>query len=367
MTSLYRWFLAVYVRDVWSRLPELLAAATSVWGSILKIDSTKKVCKKLLGVATRSANWATNVGNERGEVVLSVLTESESMASLKKMADGLIDRYEVRMRRCVINFSLIQIQQRRSHTPNSPLHRQGVLFSARSIQVPGTNMIETSCPLNCVCLTLQELFARWEGLEVRLDIWHFMRRLSRGCCSESHPLYGTFLSQLSLCIFEWDKGDLDLLKSARRAAMVQEGIPNPSQRVVTKALTKEELARHCRRRTRGTQQTIELIEKLLLSLSPATDSLGMPLLKEEMKEIWDEQRRHIKCLQDPPGVMLYTITGHLQKGGVTLPVFRCARGTTSLESFHLHLVRLVTSQFKKKCVQYLTLHMIQVYTRYCCK
>lgn len=64
-----------------------------MWGSILKIDSTKKVCKKLLGVATRSANWATNVGNERGEVVLSVLTESESMASLKKMADGLIDRY----------------------------------------------------------------------------------------------------------------------------------------------------------------------------------------------------------------------------------------------------------------------------------
>ena len=40
----HRWFLAVYVRDVWQRLPALLAAATSVYGSILKIDSTKKVC-----------------------------------------------------------------------------------------------------------------------------------------------------------------------------------------------------------------------------------------------------------------------------------------------------------------------------------
>ena len=67
--------------------------------------------------------------------------------------------------------------------------------------------------------------------------------------------------------------------------MVQEGIPDPSEKAVVKALTKNELAKHCRRRTRGTQETIELIEELLLSLSPATDSLGMPLLKEEMKDI----------------------------------------------------------------------------------
>ena len=76
-------------------LGQLLAAATSVYGSILKIDSTKKVCKKLQGVAAGSANWATNVGNERGEVVITVLTESESMVGLKKMADGLMDRYFV--------------------------------------------------------------------------------------------------------------------------------------------------------------------------------------------------------------------------------------------------------------------------------
>ena len=63
----------MYIKDVWSRLPQLLAAATSVCGSILKIDSTK-VLKKLMGAAADSANWATNVGNERGEVVLTVLT-----------------------------------------------------------------------------------------------------------------------------------------------------------------------------------------------------------------------------------------------------------------------------------------------------
>ena len=51
--------------------------------------------------------------------------------------------------------------------------------------------------------------------------------------------------------------------------------------------------------------------------------------------MWEEQKHHIACLQDPPGIELYTITGHLNKGGVRLPVLRCAWGSTSLESFHL--------------------------------
>uniref|UniRef100_A0A0F8CJ42 DUF6729 domain-containing protein n=1 Tax=Larimichthys crocea TaxID=215358 RepID=A0A0F8CJ42_LARCR len=33
---------------------------------------------------------------------------------------------------------------------------------------------------------------------------------------------------------------------------------------------------------------------------------------------------------------LYTETGRLTKGGVSLPVYRCARGSTSLESFHIN-------------------------------
>ena len=90
-----RWFLAAYVRDVWERLPQLLAAATSVYGTVLKIDSTKKVCKKFQGTAAGSASWATNIGNERGELVISVLTESEDSKALRRMACGLMDRYKM--------------------------------------------------------------------------------------------------------------------------------------------------------------------------------------------------------------------------------------------------------------------------------
>ena len=56
----------MYTRDVWSKLPQLRATATSVNRKILKIDSTKMVCKKLVGAAARTATWVTNIGNERG-------------------------------------------------------------------------------------------------------------------------------------------------------------------------------------------------------------------------------------------------------------------------------------------------------------
>lgn len=88
-----KWFLATYVRDVWSRLPILKSSATSIYGSILKIDSTKKITKKLQGKCAYSASWCTNVGNERGEILLSLLTTSESLSNLGKMAEGLMDRF----------------------------------------------------------------------------------------------------------------------------------------------------------------------------------------------------------------------------------------------------------------------------------
>ena len=53
------------------------------------------------------------------------------------------------------------------------------------------------------------------------------------------------------------------------------------------------------------------------------------------------EKKHVACIQDPDGLPLYTVTGYSTKGGMKLPVFRCSRGTTSLESFHLHLARYV--------------------------
>ena len=72
-----------------------------------------------------------------------------------------------------------------------------------------------------------------------------------------------------------------------------------------------------------------------------TDTLGVPVLGEDMKLIWEEEKKHVPCFQDPPNIQLYTKTGSIKKGGEELPVFRCAQGSTSLESFHLHLNRFI--------------------------
>ena len=302
-----QYFLAAYVRDVYRRLPALLAAGTSIHGTIIKIDSTYKVCKKLQGTAANTANMATNVGNEKGEILQCVLTTSESLDSLQMLANGLMDRYE-------------------KHQQPHPL----VLYTDRDC-----------CTTTSSKCKLSKLFCRWPNLQIRLDTWHFMRRMGQGCTTESHPLYGTFMSQLSSCIFEWDAEDYQQLLRAKEAELVAAGIQHPSNAAVRKAVTSEELARHCRRRTRGEDKTVELMETLLSSLFSATDTLGNPLFREEISEIWMEQKKHVACLQDPPDIPLYTITGHLKKGGLNLPVYRCARGTTSLESFHSHLVKFI--------------------------
>jgi hypothetical protein len=52
-----------------------------------------QVVKKLAGYVAGTASWVTNVGNERGEVLMSVLTASEGIG-LDHMVTGLIKRYQ---------------------------------------------------------------------------------------------------------------------------------------------------------------------------------------------------------------------------------------------------------------------------------
>ena len=78
-----------------------------------------------------------------------------------------------------------------------------------------------------------------------------MRRLAGGVTSESHPLYSTIMSQLSTAIFEWDMGDITHLTEAKKGELVSLGVSRPTNAAARKATTKEELLKHCRRRTRG--------------------------------------------------------------------------------------------------------------------
>ncbi|XP_049336892.1 histone deacetylase complex subunit SAP130-like [Astyanax mexicanus] len=191
---------------------------------------------------------------------------------------------------------------------------------------------------------LEERFSGWPDLTVRLDIYHFMRRLAVGCTTDAHPLYPTFMARLSSCIFEWDPNDVALLRLAKRKQLKKEGVPGVTSAMVDRNITKDELAQYCRRRTRGEETTILLIQTLLQELmgEKGRDQMGVPLLDNvRMEHIWRVQQRHVKCIQDVPGVPLYTDIGNTTVEGIVLTRYRCARGSTSLESFHLHLNRFI--------------------------
>ncbi|CAL8332725.1 unnamed protein product [Merluccius merluccius] len=293
------WLIKVYVRDALTRLDETRARVTSVFGDLLKMDSTKKITKRLAGGAAGTAAWVTNVGNEYGQVLMSVLTASEG--------DGLVDMAAGLMRR----------------------YREAGKAPPKALYVD-----RDCCTTVGQCKTSQ-LFHEWHELVVRLDVWHLMRRFARGVTTDSHQLYGLFMARLSFAVFEWDGEDVSRLKEAKQS---EEG--RDAQGEVK--LSAKELARHCRRRTRGMPETERLVREVLDAFWDVTDSMGVPLLdRARMEEIWSTQRRHLDCLQDPAGVELYVKTGELTKCRVRLPVYRCGRGSTSLESFHLHLCRFI--------------------------
>ncbi|XP_043092078.1 uncharacterized protein LOC122342363 [Puntigrus tetrazona] len=273
------------------------------------MDSTKKITKKLAGHGRGTALWVTSIGNEVGQIVTSVLSVQEG-PGLSRMVAGVMERY-------------------------------------RKAAIPPPVLLYVDCGC-CVSdgatSKLQTRFGEWPDLHIRLDIWHFMRRLAVGCTTDAHPLYPTFMGCLSACIFEWDAGDLSLLRQAKRKQMMAEGLPAITDILVDRSISKKELSLYCRRRTRGEEATIRLMERLLQDLGGANgrDLMGVPLLDEvRMEHIWRVQKRHVRCIQDVPGVPLYTEIGTTTKAGVILTRYRCARGSTSLESFHCHLNRFI--------------------------
>ena len=118
-------------------------------------------------------------------------------------------------------------------------------------------------------------------------MWHYMRRFSMACCSESHALYGTFMTQLSGCMFEWDPEDVDQLVRAKEQQLIESGVYRTgSKEDITKHITKKELPTHCKRRTRGSGAITTFSSDL------GNDTMGIPLLdKDRAWQIWDEQKK----------------------------------------------------------------------------
>ncbi|KAK3569965.1 hypothetical protein QTP86_007792 [Hemibagrus guttatus] len=99
------------------------------------------------------------------------------------------------------------------------------------------------------------------------------------------------------------------------------GLDSMVSGLISRQISKYELALYCRRRTCGAETTVRAIKRLLQDLreEKGKDLMGVPLLDTmKMEKIWDIQKRHVKCIQDVAGVSHYTKTGTTTKGGLVL-------------------------------------------------
>lgn len=235
------------------------------------MDSTKKATKKLVGEAHNTSSWATNVGNEHGQVLMSVLTSAEG-CGLIEMASGLMKRY-----------------------------------ADAGVSPPKVLYVDRGC-CGREYTSLRKLFKQWPEMLIRLDIWHCMKRFSQGCTTESHQLYAEFMGRLSKCFFILSEEDSSRLMEAKRCEMVTEGVPSPSENDVIRRVTKREIALHCRRRTREPQDIKSLVYDLIkiFAGSQGRATLGVPLLdSSRIWQIWEKEEKHLVCVTDPEEMPLY--------------------------------------------------------------
>ncbi|XP_028982834.3 uncharacterized protein LOC114841838 [Betta splendens] len=128
----------------------------STFGTVLKMDSTKKVVKKLSGEGHGSAQWFTSIANEFSQIVTFVLTCEESTVKLAPMCSGVIQRFRL---------------------ANQP--------------VPKILYVDHGCCRAQGPTAVETLFEAWvnRGMVVRLDIFHWIHRFDAAIRTDSHSKY----------------------------------------------------------------------------------------------------------------------------------------------------------------------------------
>ncbi|XP_066266558.1 uncharacterized protein [Branchiostoma lanceolatum] len=191
----------------------------SVFGRVLKLDSTKKICKKLSGEGKGTAEWCTNVENERGQILTNVQTCEESVEKLGPMAAGLTSRYR-----------------------------------KAGEATPQVMYVDRGCCAAYGVSSVEQLFVEWvaDGMLTRLDAFHCMHRFDAAVRTD-HPKYALFKSALSAAVFAYNKEDVGRLIAAIRAGDPTRFNSLTDEDLMASHITKEQLKHYVRRVTVGAQ------------------------------------------------------------------------------------------------------------------
>ncbi|KAL1271656.1 hypothetical protein QQF64_030672 [Cirrhinus molitorella] len=146
-------------------------------------------------------------------------------------------------------------------------------------------------------------------------------------------------SALSAAVFAYNKDDIALLVQAIRAGHQTGYASLIDSQVIELHVSKSDLSHHIRR-TDGAQETCAGVQSAIEILNGAAvmDKNQVHLFKDAaaIDHVWENQQKHLECIQDPPGRNMYTITEYMTRNGVCLP-----RYSNSLKGFHSFLPNII--------------------------
>ena len=243
---------------------------------------------------------------------MAVITCEESLDKMRPMAEGLMERY-----------------RRAGEAP------------------PELMYVDRGCCRVHGVSHLEQLFSEWadSGMMVRLDIFHWIHRFDAAVRTDHHPKYALFKSALSAAVFSYNKDDMALLIQAIRAGHHSKYESLSDDQIIEMHVSKNDLKHYVRRITVGALETFARVQNAINILKgPAgMDENQVHLFKDAaaIDHVWENQQKHLECLQDPPGRDMYTITKYITRNGVRLPHYSTVRGSNSLEGFHSFLPSMI--------------------------
>ncbi|CBJ28935.1 similar to Werner syndrome protein [Ectocarpus siliculosus] len=163
------------------------------------------------------------------------------------------------------------------------------------------------------------------ALQVRLDIFHALQRISR-LCKKSHGAFKPFMARLRDACFIVNQDDIKEVEQALGSkGMTPEAVAEYKDKNWTYFL------RNCRRLVPERQRLLERFNSVINQFCNVVDAKsGEVLIRPKAMQAVDQLRKHIEsdCLSDPHGVPLYYTTGQNAAGITTR---RCVRGTNYTE------------------------------------
>ncbi|KAK0138577.1 hypothetical protein N1851_024889 [Merluccius polli] len=160
---------------------------------------------------------------------------------------------------------------------------------------------------------------------IRLDIFHWIHRFDAALRTAHHPKYALFKSVLSGAVFSYNRDDVALLLHAIRAGHPTKYGSLTDGELMETHVTKSDLSHYVRRITVGAQETFMRVQSAIGILKGAAgmDENQVHLFKDEaaIDHVWENQQKHLECIQDPPGQNMYTIKKHVTRNGVRLPYY----------------------------------------------